>query len=133
MNDRGRVFWRVALVRACQTVAALTAALWLTAAPAGARPPPDGFGDLAETLMPAVVNVATTQKVRGVGESPRFPRGSPLERFNDLFGDNDGGAVNSLGSGFIISADGIVVTNNHVIEDADQIEVILQDGTRMAA
>jgi serine protease Do len=64
---------------------------------------------------------------------PSFPRGSPLEKFNDLFGDEGAGEVNSLGSGFIISPDGVVVTNNHVIEDADQIEVILQDGTRMKA
>lgn len=115
--------------------AVLGAAALLTAQPADAqRPPPDGFGDLAEKLMPAVVNIATTQKVRGVGQSPRFPGGSPLEKFNDLFGNDDGGgAINSLGSGFIISSDGTVVTNNHVIEDADQIEVILQDGTRMAA
>jgi serine protease Do len=113
-------------------VAATITGLCLLATPAGARPPPDGFGDLAEQLMPAVVNVATTQKIRGVGDAPSFPRGSPLERFNDLFGD-EGGAINSLGSGFIISADGVIVTNNHVIEDADQIEVILQDGTRMKA
>jgi serine protease Do len=114
-------------------LAALGCAFWFASAPVHAAPPPEGFGELAETLMPAVVNVATTSKVRGVGDSPRFPRGSPLERFNDLFGDDNGGAVNSLGSGFFISAEGIVVTNNHVIEDADQIEVILQDGTRMAA
>jgi serine protease Do len=115
-------------------IAAAVAALWFAAAePAGARPPPDGFGDLAESLMPAVVNVATSQKIRGVGEAPSFPRGSPLEKFNDFLGDDSGAAVNSLGSGFIISADGVIVTNNHVIEDADQIEVILQDGTHMKA
>jgi serine protease Do len=119
---------------AVRLLAGLAGAIWLVTAPASAaRPPPDGFADLAESLMPAVVNVATTQKIRGVGDAPRFPRGSPLERFNDLFGDDSGGEVNSLGSGFLISADGVVVTNNHVIEDADQIEVILQDGTRLSA
>ncbi|MEJ0023119.1 MAG: Do family serine endopeptidase [Alphaproteobacteria bacterium] len=118
---------------ALQFAAAALAVLWLAAAPAGARPPPDGFADLAEQLMPAVVNIATSQKIRGAGEAPNFPRGSPLEKFNDLFGDNGGSAINSLGSGFIISADGVIVTNNHVIEDADQIDVILQDGTRMKA
>ena len=102
------------------------------AEPAGARPPPDGFGDLARTLMPAVVNVATTQKIRGVGDKPSFPRGGPLDKFNDLFGDEEG-EVNSLGSGFVVSPDGTIVTNNHVIEDADQIEVIFQDGSRVKA
>jgi serine protease Do len=119
---------------AIQFVAAAAAAVLLAVAtPAGAKPPPDGFADLAEQLMPAVVNIATSQKIRGAGEAPNFPRGSPLEKFNDLFGDNGGSAINSLGSGFIISADGVVVTNNHVIEDADLIDVILQDGTRMKA
>jgi serine protease Do len=117
-----------------QFAAAIVAVLLLAlASPAGAKPPPDGFADLAEQLMPAVVNIATSQKIRGAGEAPNFPRGSPLEKFNDLFGDNGGSAINSLGSGFLISADGVVVTNNHVIEDADSIDVILQDGTRMKA
>jgi len=104
------------------------------AAPAAAqtRLPPDGFADLAERLTPAVVNIATSQRVEGVDELPRFPRGSPLERFNE--GHGDGAAqVTSLGSGFIISADGVVVTNNHVIEAADTIEVILQNGERLEA
>lgn len=97
----------------------------------GQRLPPTGFADLAERLTPAVVNIATTQRVEGLEDLPRFPRGSPLERFND---NGDGtGQVNSLGSGFIISADGIVVTNNHVIEGAESIEVILQSGERLAA
>jgi serine protease Do len=120
----------ISWVRAALGALALTATGF--AAPAEGRPPPDGFGDLARTLMPAVVNVATTQKVRGVGEQPSFPRGSPLEKFNDLFGDEEG-EINSLGSGFLISPDGTIVTNNHVIEDADQIEVIFQDGQRVKA
>ncbi len=126
---------RVWAQSAISFVAAAAALVWIgSAEPSDAqRPPPEGFADLAERLMPAVVNIATSQRVRGVGEQPSFPRGSPLEKFNDLFGDEGGGAVNSLGSGFVISADGVVVTNNHVIEDADQIEVILQDNTRMKA
>ena len=118
---------------AVSIVAAAAAGLWLAVAPPASAAPPPGFGELAEVLMPTVVNIATTQRIRGVGDAPSFPRGSPLERFNDLFGDEGGGAVNSLGSGFIISADGVIVTNNHVIEDADQIEVIFQDGTRLKA
>ncbi|MGE3249793.1 MAG: Do family serine endopeptidase [Hyphomonadaceae bacterium] len=109
--------------------------LLTAAAPAAAqaqRLPPSGFADLAERLSPAVVNIATTQRVEGVEDLPRFPRGSPLERFNEGL-DEGAPNVNSLGSGFIISADGVVVTNNHVIEGADTIEVILQSGARLPA
>ena len=107
--------------------------LALAAPPALAQPrlPAEGFADLAERLTPAVVNIATRQRVEGVAELPRFPRGSPLERFND--GLSEGAQITSLGSGFIISADGVVVTNNHVIEAADAIEVILQNGQRFEA
>jgi serine protease Do len=99
---------------------------------AQSRYPADGFADLAERLSPAVVNIATSQRVEGVDELPRFPPGSPLERFNE--GLAQGGAqITSLGSGFIISADGVVITNNHVIEAADAIEVILQNGQRFQA
>jgi serine protease Do len=99
---------------------------------AQSRLPVEGFADLAERLSPAVVNIATSQRVEGVDELPRFPPGSPLERFNE--GLSQGGAqITSLGSGFIISADGVVVTNNHVIEAADAIEVILQTGERFEA
>jgi serine protease Do len=97
-----------------------------------ARLPPEGFADLAEKLTPAVVNIATSQRVEGVGELPRFPRGSPLERFNNELGEG-AAQITSLGSGFIISADGVVVTNNHVIESADIIEVILQNGEHLQA
>ncbi len=110
------------------------AVLALAAAPAGAqsRLPREGFADLAERLTPAVVNIATSQRVEGVDDLPRFPPGSPMERFNR--GLSEGGAqITSLGSGFIVSADGVVVTNNHVIEAADAIEVILPNGQRFEA
>jgi serine protease Do len=107
----------------------------LGAAPAAAQvaPAPAGFESLSERLMPAVVNIATSASVEGAEDLPRFPRGSPLERFNDLFGEQGPREVSSLGSGFIISADGVVVTNNHVIEGAEQIEIIFQDGERLKA
>jgi serine protease Do len=109
-------------------------ALMALAAPALAqsRLPAGGFADLAERLSPAVVNIATSQRVEGVDELPRFPPGSPLERFNEGLGEG-AAQITSLGSGFIVSADGVVVTNNHVIEAADAIEVILQNGQRFEA
>ncbi|MEZ5994855.1 MAG: trypsin-like peptidase domain-containing protein [Hyphomonadaceae bacterium] len=109
-------------------------ALLTIAAPALAqsRLPVQGFADLNDRLSPAVVNIATSQRVEGVEDLPRFPPGSPMERFNEGLGEG-AAQVTSLGSGFIISPDGVVVTNNHVIESADAIEVILQNGQRFEA
>jgi len=135
--------------------------LWLVAcigaatfsAPALARGP-DGIADVAEKVIDAVVNISTTQIVeaKGSGERgamPQLPPGSPFEEFFDDFfknrrgpggdrnGDKNGGMqphkTNSLGSGFIIDTEGVVVTNNHVIADADEINVILNDGTKVKA
>lgn len=112
-------------------LAALALALVAPLSLAQQRLPAQGFADLAERLSPAVVNIATAQRIEGQGELPRFPRGSPLERFND---DEDSAArITSLGSGFIISPDGVVVTNNHVIERADSVEVVLNTGERFPA
>jgi serine protease Do len=110
---------------------ALAAAALAGAATAQTRLPPEGFADLAERLTPAVVNIATTQRVETLTGAPAFPRGSPLERFNDQL--SGAPEVSSLGSGFVLSADGVVITNNHVIEGADRIEVILQSGERLPA
>jgi serine protease Do len=109
-------------------------AVFALAAPALAqsRLPAEGFADLNERLSPAVVNIATSQRVEGVDNLPRFPPGSPMERLNEGLGEG-GAQITSLGSGFIISPDGVVVTNNHVIESADAIEVILQNGRRYEA
>ena len=110
-------------------------ALLAIAAPALAqsRLPTEGFADLNDRLSPAVVNIATSQRVEGIEDLPRFPPGSPMERLNEGQGEGGGAQITSLGSGFIISPDGVVVTNNHVVESADAIEVILQNGRRHEA
>jgi serine protease Do len=113
----------------------------MMASPAAARGP-EGIADVAEKVIDAVVNISTSQTVDvqgGQGAMPQLPPG--LEDFFDELNKNrrgkGGGAqphkVNSLGSGFIIDTAGIVVTNNHVIADADEINVILNDGTKIRA
>ena len=99
------------------------------------RPVPDGFSDLTQKLSPAVVNISTAQNVEVSDDVPAFPKGSPLERFNDFFGgrNNSGRVSKSLGSGFVIDKDGYIVTNNHVIEDSDFIEVVFPDGATFDA
>jgi serine protease Do len=121
----------------------------MIAAPASARGP-DGIADVAEKVIDAVVNISTSQTVeaKGGGAMPQLPPGSPFEEFFDDFfknrrgpgskGGDKGGDLqphktNSLGSGFIIDTSGIVVTNNHVIADADEVNVILNDGTKIKA
>jgi serine protease Do len=121
----------------------LVASLLLTVpvGPAAARGP-DGFADLAQKLLPAVVNISSTQvsheRAQRGPEIPQFPPGSPFEEFfRDFLDRNRPDApprrVTSLGSGFIIDPAGYIVTNNHVIEDADEITVILQDNTNLKA
>ncbi|MGE5537595.1 MAG: DegQ family serine endoprotease [Gemmatimonas sp.] len=111
------------------------------AVPAQARGP-EGFGDLADRLLPAVVNISSTQVSRERAQRgpdiPQFPPGSPFEEFfRDFLDRNRPDApprrVTSLGSGFIIDPSGYVVTNNHVIDDAEEITVILQDNTNLKA
>jgi serine protease Do len=139
----------------------LAAASVLTSAPAMARGP-DGIADVAEKVIDAVVNISTSQTLEakglgggeGKGAMPQLPPGSPFEEFFDDFfknrrgpgagpkGGDRGGEkngelqprkTNSLGSGFIVDAAGIVVTNNHVIADADEINVIMNDGSKFKA
>ncbi len=97
---------------------------------------PDSFADLAERLSPAVVNISTATLIDGGNEFdlPQFPKGSPFEEFFKEFNQRPGAQrAQSLGSGFITDASGIVVTNNHVIENADEITVILADETEFKA
>ncbi len=125
-----------------QWVMAVFVSLALMAASvAHAAPAPESFADLSERLLPAVVNISTTQTLKNNSERgmemPQFPPGSPFdELFKDFLERHGGGngeqarpqKVTSLGSGFVIDPSGLVVTNNHVIADADEITVTLQDG-----
>src|SRR5437763_8105698 len=123
-------------------VAAFAAAMLVPAlaAPRG----PDHIADVAENVIDAVVNISTSQTVDAKGgPSLQLPPGSPFEEFFEEFNRNRRGdnqnrdraprRVSSLGSGFIIDAEGIVVTNNHVISEADEISVILNDRTKLKA
>ena len=122
----------------------LAAALPL-AAPALARAPGDSFAPLVERVMEAVVNISVSQNVpasRGL-PGPNAPPGLE-DLFKDFFdrrgdGQNPGQGgpqqrrSNSLGSGFVIDASGIVITNNHVIGEANDITVNFSDGTKLKA
>lgn len=105
--------------------------------PADARGTPDGFADLAERLLPSVVNIQTTQTVEGGQLRPNIPVPEEFQEFFRRFGQPDGETpprqATALGSGFIVSTDGYIVTNNHVIEGADSISVILHDDTELKA
>tara|TARA_Y100000590_G_scaffold117605_1_gene134442 strand:+ start:2803 stop:3891 length:1089 start_codon:yes stop_codon:yes gene_type:complete len=90
-----------------------------------AKNAPESFADLAEKLMPSVVNISTTQTIK-TQTSPfpfQFPPGSPFEDMFKEFQKPTERKATSLGSGFIIGKDGTVVTNNHVIANADDIIV----------
>lgn len=90
---------------------------------------PSGFEELTARLAPAVVNISTAQTVDISDEQRAFPKGSPLERFNEFLGGGEENRIaKSLGSGFVIDEGGYIVTNNHVIEGADAIDVAFPNG-----
>ncbi|WP_370853002.1 DegQ family serine endoprotease [Pararhizobium haloflavum] len=146
--------------RFCASRLMLTAAIGLafglpTTLPAGAQEMadpapqtpmagPSSVADLAEGLLDSVVNISTSQQVDQSNNTPmpQIPEGSPFQDFFDEFFGEEGGPtppvprsrrVNSLGSGFVISEDGLIVTNNHVIEQADEVEVNFADGSSLTA
>ncbi len=151
------------VLRAALLAATLLAGSLLPVAmptPAQARSAPDSFADLAASLLPAVVNISSTQDVpaSAAGPSapdmPAFPPGSPFEQFFKDFMNRthpggpggrqqgqagpqgDGGGMRrmqSVGSGFIVDSSGIVVTNNHVIDNGTEVTVTLQDNTTLKA
>jgi serine protease Do len=141
-------------VTAVTAAAAVVLSLLLVAPaewrPAAAHPAPDGFADLAARLLPSVVNISTAQTIKpeqhgeeaAPGGSPLAP-GSPFDQFfknffdhnaeHDLSPELEPRKATSLGSGFIIDPAGYIVTNNHVIENADAITVILHNDTNLTA
>jgi len=105
-----------------------------------ARGAPESFADLAQSISPAVVNITTSTTIAApVDAGPQVPPGSPFEDFFKQFMDRNGQGDNkprrsqALGSGFVVSEDGYIVTNNHVIEGADQIEIEFFSGKRLEA
>ena len=104
----------------------------------GAKSVPSSFADLAEKLMPSVVNISTTQTIKTDGNKNQFPfQFPPGSPFEDLFKEfnkpQKERKATSLGSGFIIDEKGIVITNNHVIQGAEDITVRVSDGNEYKA
>ena len=121
-----RAFWLTALTMALVLAQAITA-----------QARPDSFANLAEDVSPAVVNITTSTVVaQGTDQAPIVPEGSPFEDFFREFQDRNGDRprrTSALGSGFVISEDGYVVTNNHVIESADEIIIEFFSGEELTA
>jgi serine protease Do len=129
---------RAALAAGC------AAALFLApAAPAFAQAKPASLADLVDSVAEAVVNISATQTVeeKDAEALPQLPKGTPFDDMFEQFFRNHGQngdaprphKSSSLGSGFVIDASGIVITNNHVVGDANDIMVIFTDGRKLKA
>jgi S1-C subfamily serine protease len=136
-HNRKRLF---PLISSLTAVVFMAVCIMLWSAAAVARGAPESFANLAEKLSPAVVNVSSTQMPEGAAgglEPDQFPPGSPFEEFYREFRKrqkpNQPRKSSSLGSGFIIDPEGYIVTNNHVIAEAEEITVILHDNMELKA
>jgi len=144
VNAPGRPAARRAPAR---LIAAFVIAATALPLPAGARSAPESFADLAEQVTGAVVNISASTTVEARNRTlPQLPQGTPFEDlFEEFFNRRGQGRPgespqrppqrrsNSLGSGFVIDPSGIIITNRHVIGDANDISVIWADGTRLKA
>lgn len=120
--------WVVGLTGVKRGVQITSSSVQMTEAPANETPALGSYREAAQRAMPAVVNIFTTKDAR----QPRSPfMDDPL--FRRFFGDQQEDRQFSLGSGVVISPQGYVLTNNHVIETADEIEVALADGRKAVA
>ena len=118
------------------SAATLLVMAWVVSA--SAKPAPESFAPLVEKLLPSVVNISTSKKVKSpFGDEeegrPKIPPGVP-DFFRDFFDNRTTPRkTRAMGSGFIVDASGIIITNNHVIDGADEVVVILDDGTELDA
>ena len=141
MNTEAKAVARPASLSGHMRVMWITALgiLLLIAQSISAQARPDSFADLAENISPSVVNITTSTVVAGrTGPQGIVPEGSPFEDFFRDFQDRQGDGdrprrTSALGSGFVISEDGFVVTNNHVIEGADEILIEFFSGEELPA
>lgn len=129
----------VDIVRAKSPAFAAERASWFKPESAARPSQPGSFADLAERVQKAVVNISTSKKVRAPQMITPMPHGGPRDPFQDFFdkffdeGMPRQQTQHSLGSGFIIDKDGTILTNNHVVSQADEIEVVLSDGRKFKA
>ncbi|PSL22366.1 Do family serine endopeptidase [Shimia abyssi] len=139
MNTQAVAIRRQGLAHVRAVWISALAMVLLLAQSIAAQARPESFADLAEKFSPSVVNITTSTVVAGrTGPQGVVPEGSPFEDFFREFQDRQGNGdrprrTSALGSGFVISEDGFVVTNNHVIEGADEILIEFYSGKELPA